>query len=145
MFHMFYILHKRHLGLDVDAMEGVHSFTKPVYSSNKHTFNLKFQDWVVAEEHTGATWALWVHTYVTMVCVAETGNELALLKDGSCFGELALLRQEPRAASVAAVTDGEVLTLHRDQFTKVGGAVLSCGVFTSIPCFMNVSSFQNDA
>ena len=38
----------------------------------------------------------------------ENGRELARISEGSCFGELALLRQETRAATVIATTNAEV-------------------------------------
>lgn len=38
------------------------------------------------------------------------GKEVARIDGGSCFGELALLRQEPRAATVSAMTDAKVRT-----------------------------------
>ncbi|KAL0042257.1 hypothetical protein WJX77_007366 [Trebouxia sp. C0004] len=43
-------------------------------------------------------------------------NELARVSKGSCFGELALLRQDVRAANVRALSDSLVLTCHRDDF-----------------------------
>ncbi|KAL0041624.1 hypothetical protein WJX79_009879 [Trebouxia sp. C0005] len=43
-------------------------------------------------------------------------NELARVGKGSCFGELALLRQDVRAANVRALSDSLVLTCHRDDF-----------------------------
>ena len=38
---------------------------------------------------------------------------------GQHFGEMALMRDEPRNATIEAVTDCEVLTLERKQFTKL--------------------------
>ncbi|MEW5303042.1 MAG: hypothetical protein WDW36_005773 [Sanguina aurantia] len=81
----------------------------------------------------------------------ETGIELALLSDGSCFGELALLKQERRAASVAAVTDGEVLMLHRDQFTKLLGNltdlrhVWQLEVLKKVPLLASLNALQRTA
>jgi CRP-like cAMP-binding protein len=37
-------------------------------------------------------------------CCDENGRELARIGEGSCFGELALLRQDRRAATVIAMT-----------------------------------------
>ena len=38
----------------------------------------------------------------------EHGKELARIGEGSCFGELALLRQDTRAATVIALTSAQV-------------------------------------
>lgn len=47
--------------------------------------------------------------------------ELARIGKGSCFGELALLRQDVRAANVKAVSAASVLALHRDDFNRILG------------------------
>lgn len=39
---------------------------------------------------------------------AENNVELARVGKGSCFGELALLRKDVRAANVAAISDSKV-------------------------------------
>ncbi|GAX72756.1 hypothetical protein CEUSTIGMA_g212.t1 [Chlamydomonas eustigma] len=51
-------------------------------------------------------------------CCDENGRELARISEGSCFGELALLRQEKRAATVIATTKAEVLVMSRDLFQR---------------------------
>ena len=42
-------------------------------------------------------------------------------KEGSYFGELALLRGEPRAANVKAITKLKTVTLNRDSFMRLLG------------------------
>jgi CRP-like cAMP-binding protein/di/tricarboxylate transporter len=44
------------------------------------------------------------------------GTRLDTLGPGSCFGEMSLLTGEPRAATVRADADGELLRLERDRF-----------------------------
>lgn len=46
-----------------------------------------------------------------------TTKEVASLKGGDYFGELALLRDEPRAATVTAKTEMQVLSITREKFT----------------------------
>lgn len=53
------------------------------------------------------------------VCVhAEDGREaiLAILEDGETFGEMSLLDEQPRSASVIAVQDSELLVIQRRDF-----------------------------
>jgi CRP-like cAMP-binding protein len=50
-------------------------------------------------------------------------KEVARLGPGDCFGELALLEQTPRTATVRAVTETVALTLSREDFAKVRGTL----------------------
>ncbi|KAI8463719.1 MAG: putative cGMP-dependent protein kinase [Monoraphidium minutum] len=54
-------------------------------------------------------------------CFTNEGKELARVGAGQCFGELALLHSEGRAANVMALEDAQVLTLHRDAFHTLLG------------------------
>ncbi|VDM01001.1 unnamed protein product [Schistocephalus solidus] len=47
--------------------------------------------------------------------------DLAELKDGEYFGELALIKKQPRAATVAAKTEVELAVLNADNFEKILG------------------------
>lgn len=44
---------------------------------------------------------------------------LAVLKDGQFFGEMALVSDEPRNASIKTVSDVEVLTLAKEDFKNL--------------------------
>ena len=44
---------------------------------------------------------------------------LAVLKDGQFFGEMALVSEEPRNATIKTVTDVEVLTLNKYDFRRL--------------------------
>lgn len=48
----------------------------------------------------------------------EEGKEVAILKEGDFFGEMALLTGQPRNASVEAVTDSVLYELSQEQFRK---------------------------
>ncbi|KZS01555.1 putative cAMP-dependent protein kinase type I regulatory subunit, partial [Daphnia magna] len=48
----------------------------------------------------------------------EEGKEVAILKEGDFFGEMALLTGQPRNASVEAVTDTVLYELSQEQFRK---------------------------
>jgi CRP-like cAMP-binding protein len=52
----------------------------------------------------------------------ETQQQLAVLGEGSFIGELAILRDMPRAATVRALTDVEVYALSRDGVLQLTGA-----------------------
>jgi len=49
-------------------------------------------------------------------------QRLTVLREGSFFGELAILRDAPRAATVRALTDGEVYALGRDGVLQLAGS-----------------------
>ncbi len=52
------------------------------------------------------------------VCVSKNGlaSKVAELNTGDFFGEVALLRDEPRNATVSAITDVETFSLSKDEF-----------------------------
>ena len=57
---------------------------------------------------------------VNIYRTAEGHEEfLAQLGEGDFFGELALLKQVPRAATVRAIEDVELLTLSKDIFMEI--------------------------
>lgn len=55
---------------------------------------------------------------VKVVLIGEDGREviLSVLGEGSFFGEMALLDDEPRSAHVIAMEDSSVLALRREDF-----------------------------
>lgn len=55
------------------------------------------------------------------VRVSKRGVELGRLTSPSYFGEIALLTNEPRAASITAISPCRVLMLHRKNFMKLLG------------------------
>lgn len=50
--------------------------------------------------------------------VLRDGERVAELSPGESFGELALVDEQPRGATVAAVTSARMLRLHRAPFRK---------------------------
>jgi CRP-like cAMP-binding protein len=50
--------------------------------------------------------------------VSRDGQPTAELGPGDCFGEVALLLDEPRNATVEAVSRGELWVLGRDDFVE---------------------------
>ena len=55
---------------------------------------------------------------VKVVLIAEDGREviLSVLGEGSFFGEMAVIDEEPRSAHVIAMEDSRLLALRRDDF-----------------------------
>ena len=53
------------------------------------------------------------------VQVLRDNTILAVLHDGQFFGEMALVSDEPRNATIKTVTDVEVLTLKKDDFKNL--------------------------
>lgn len=57
-----------------------------------------------------------IKNYSTHGCSVEQPQEVARITVGQCFGERALLRDEPRAATVQAITESKALVLSRENF-----------------------------
>ncbi len=57
---------------------------------------------------------------VKVVLIGEDGREviLGVLGTGEHFGELSLIDQQPRSATVIAMEDASLLILHRDDFRR---------------------------
>lgn len=53
------------------------------------------------------------------VQVVRNQEVVALLKDGAFFGEMALVSDEPRNATVRTVSDAEVLTINKFEFMRL--------------------------
>jgi CRP/FNR family cyclic AMP-dependent transcriptional regulator len=57
---------------------------------------------------------------VKVMLIAEDGREviLSVMRPGDFFGEMALMDDEPYAASAIAMEDSSLLVLHRDDFRR---------------------------
>ena len=55
-------------------------------------------------------------------------QRLNRLKSGECFGEIALLADLPRIATVRCVTPVDLVVLPRDQFMTLAGGYRDLGV-----------------
>ena len=53
------------------------------------------------------------------VAIRKEGKTLALLRDGQIFGEMALVRKEPRSATARARTNCEVVPIDNRRFKRV--------------------------
>lgn len=69
---------------------------------------------------TGSTLYMIVQGQVKIVLPSDSGEEalLAVLDPGDFFGELSLIDEEPRSATVVATEATETLLLHREDFLK---------------------------
>jgi len=52
----------------------------------------------------------------------DPAERLTVLREGSFFGELAILRDAPRAATIRALTEVEVYALRRDGVRQLADA-----------------------
>lgn len=75
---------------------------------------------IVFEDDPGDALYLVIKGQVKVVLIGEDGREviLSVLKDGDCFGEMALIDDEPRSAHVIAMEDSDVLVLRREDFQR---------------------------
>ena len=68
----------------------------------------------------GSTLYMIVQGQVKIVLPSDSGEEalLAVLDAGDFFGELSLIDEQPRSATVVATAPTETLVLHREEFLK---------------------------
>ncbi len=79
---------------------------------------------ILFEADQGDTLYLVAAGQVKVVLIGEDGREviLSVLGEGTFFGEMALLDDEPRSAHVIAMTDAPVLLLRREDFQAIASA-----------------------
>ncbi|KAM3143004.1 cAMP-dependent protein kinase type I-alpha regulatory subunit [Paramecium bursaria] len=102
---MFQALDEKDLHIVIDAMEEK---------------KFKPQDWVITQGQDGNE--LYVIDEGDLDCFKKFGEEVKHLKvyhPGDSFGELALLYNAPRAASIQAKTDVITFALDRDTFNNI--------------------------
>ena len=73
---------------------------------------------ILFEDDPGDALYLVAAGQVKVVLIGEDGREviLSVLGEGSFFGEMALIDDQPRSAHVIAMTDAAVLVLRREDF-----------------------------
>lgn len=73
---------------------------------------------ILFEDDPGDALYVVLRGMVKVVLIGEDGREviLSILKEGDCFGEMALIDDEPRSAHVIAMEDSDLLVLRREDF-----------------------------
>jgi len=73
---------------------------------------------ILFEDDQGDSLFLLADGQVKVVLIGEDGREviLSVLREGSFFGEMALLDDQPRSAHVIAMEDASLLVLRREDF-----------------------------
>src|SRR5919204_576889 len=73
---------------------------------------------IVFEDDPGDSLFLVAAGQVKVVLIAEDGREviLSVLGEGSFFGEMAVIDEEPRSAHVIAMEDSNLLVIRREDF-----------------------------
>ena len=77
-------------------------------------------DVIFHEKEAGDSLFIILHGRVKVAIFGDDGKEvtLSMLGEGDFFGDLSLLDQEPRSATVIAEEDCELLSLQRDDFMR---------------------------
>jgi CRP/FNR family transcriptional regulator, cyclic AMP receptor protein len=75
---------------------------------------------IVFQDDPGDALYLVAAGQVKVVLIAEDGREviLSVLREGSFFGEMAVIDEEPRSAHVIAMEDATLLVLQREDFHR---------------------------
>ena len=75
---------------------------------------------IVFEDDPGDALYLVAAGQVKVVIIAEDGREviLSVLGEGSFFGEMAVIDDEPRSAHVIAMEDSQLIVLRREDFRR---------------------------
>ena len=76
---------------------------------------------IVNQSSTGDTFYIVISGHVKVALLHEDGREIVLshLSEGNFFGELSLLDNDPRSASVIAAEDAALFVLSRKQFYQL--------------------------
>ena len=85
------------------------------------------------------------HFYVLLkgsADIVKQGQIVANIKDGCCFGELALMHDVPRAASVRCALDCVVYAIGRDEFRCLCAAAQNEGTKASLAAIKRVKIFK---
>jgi glucose-6-phosphate 1-dehydrogenase len=70
-------------------------------------------------ERGDSTCDLYIVCRGALEAVGATGERLGILKEGECFGEMALLLSQPRSATVRAVAACDLLVLDAEDFRRI--------------------------
>ena len=74
--------------------------------------------------------------------IVKQGKTVASIKDGCCFGELALLHDVPRAASVQCTLNCVVYAIERDHFRAICAHAQEEGARASLAAIKRVKIFK---
>ncbi len=76
-------------------------------------------DVIIKEGDPGDSFYLIDHGQVAVISEKEDHRRIGVLEEGDFFGELALLTQKPRTATIKAKTDTSVFQLSRQDFEEI--------------------------
>lgn len=97
-------------GLDDSELDALLTLSKPV--------TVKARSQVCRKGEPGDALYIVIAGKLKVSAHSEDGREaiLAILEDGETFGEMSMLDEQPRSASVIAVQDSELLVIQRRDF-----------------------------
>lgn len=108
----------------VELLESMDPYERSKIADALKPYRFKINEYVVKEGESGDTFFFVEEGEAIATKVLQPGKAPEIVykyKPGDYFGELALLRETPRAASIIAVTDLSVVALDRLSFKRLIG------------------------
>jgi len=108
----------------VELLESMDPYERSKIADALRPFKYKMNEYVVKEGESGDTFYFVEEGEAIATKVLQPGKAPEIVykyKAGDYFGELALLRETPRAANIVAVTDLSVVALDRLSFKRLIG------------------------
>jgi CRP-like cAMP-binding protein len=105
---------------EIDIFSGLSASELAAIASVTEEMKLAKDEDVIKQNSIGETVYLIVDGRVSVILEKEDGNEAVIdqMAPGSAFGEMALIDDSPRSATIRTITPCRFLTLHKQEFKE---------------------------